>query len=459
MTPENLPTMSIENETNNNYQGDWWLLKKYYQYTGTSNFGKNIKNWPLVNKWKLSFSTTILLLLVIIGSVYSYRNTATITSIFPTTSQYAVATIQSTKFIPNFFQKLEVITDKFDLTAAMIYLKKISTKDDGNTITIIEGNEEITLEKPLRLTISKIGVSTIVTNPVNKDLETLNNSLELGAVRYPGSGLLGENKNIFIFGHSTSLETDNAYYKTFNNLETLEKGDEIIVESLNNQYVYKVTSVKKTNTANGAIQIDSQTQKLTISTCNTLGAKEDRYVVEADFVKVTPLVNTNNEENTPNIGGNIHSPYPINPTPGETEENEYIIDPIINPVIDYGLVDLEVTIDSVGYLNSNKDLVATSTLSLGDIGAVKFTVTNIGTHSSDGWTFNAVLPTSPAHIFHSQGQKTLAPGEKIEFTMGFDKLRVGDQMPVVINIDPSGGMKESNKVNNIAKVFIDIIEN
>ncbi len=42
--------------------------------------------------------------------------------------------------------------------------------------------------------------------------------------------------------------------------------------------------------------------------------------------------------------------------------------------------------------------------------------------------------------------------------MGFDKMRIGTQMPVIINVDPSGGIKESSKVNNIAKIFIDIVE-
>ncbi|MCK5285809.1 MAG: sortase [Candidatus Pacebacteria bacterium] len=454
MTPENLPTMHIETNTHNDYQGDWWVLKKFYQYTKSNNFGKSIKDMPLVKKWKLSFSTTILLLLLLIGSFYSLKNISTISSVFPTTSHYAVATIQSTKIIPNLFQKLDIISDKFDLTAAMLYLRKISTQDSGNTIIVTEGEDQTVLEKPLRINIDAIGVNTLVINPLDKDIDSLNKALKLGAVRYPESGLLGENKNIFIFGHSTSLATETSYYKTFNNLENLVKGDEIIVTSTNNQYFYKVTSVKATNTANGAIRIDSNTQKLTISTCDTLGAKEDRFVVEADFVKVIPLNNTG----TPNIGGNIHSPYPINPNPGTEEEYEYIIDPVINPVVEYGLADLEATINTIGYLNSNKDLIATSTLVRGDIGAVTFTVTNIGTKTSDGWTFNAVLPTSPAHIFHSQGQKALAPGEKIEFTMGFDKLRIGDQMVVIVNVDPSGGIKEVTKTNNIAKVFIDIID-
>lgn len=451
MPPENLPTMEIENKE---YQGDWWFLKMLHEYDiNHSGYIYKIKNHPSISWWKLSMSSTILLLLLLIGFNYSYKNRENIIALFPTTSEYALTTIHSVNIFPEFFSN---INNKYDLTAAMIYLKRIGSRDDGNTIIINEGHEETILEKPLRIKISKIGVNTLVNNPTKTDLNTLNESLNLGAVRYPSSGLLGENKNVFIFGHSTSLTTEKDYYKTFNGLDTLSIGDEIIVESLNNSYIYKVTSVEKTNTADGAIRIDSETQKLTLSTCNTLGNIEDRHVVEADFVKIIPFVNT---PTTPVIGGNTISPTPITPNAGTEENRVYRTNPI-TPIFNnlYGSVDLEATINEIGYLNSNNDLIATSTLVVGKIGAVKFTVKNIGTKTSDGWTFNAVLPTSPSHIFHSEGQKALAPGEKIEFTMGFDKLRIGEQMPIIINVDPTGGMKESNKTNNIVKTFIDIIE-
>ncbi len=456
MPPENLPT---ENNMSNNYQGDWWFIEQLHNLVDFSEnkYINSIKESSFMEWWKLSLSSTALLFLILIGLSYGYQNREVIVSLFPTTSNYAVATIQSTKVIPNLFGKLGIITDKYDLTAAMIYLKKIGSRDDGSTIIINEDNKETILEKPLQIKIAKIGVNSSISNPSSTDLDILNSALDLGAVRYPSSGLLGENKTVFIFGHSTSLETEKDYYKTFNGLETLKKGDEIIVESLHNQYVYEVTFVKESNTADGAIRIDSKTQKLTISTCNTLGAEEDRFIVEADFVKVISLDNTST---TPNIGENIVSPTPITPNAGETENRIYQTNPIISPILDnlYGSIDLEAVIDEVGILDSNKNFIATSTFSHTEIGAVKFTVKNIGDKTSDGWYFNAVLPTSPSHIFHSDGQKSLAPGEKIEFTMGFDKLRIGEQMPIIINIDPTKGIKESSKDNNIVSKFVDIYE-
>ena len=442
MPPENLPT--TENTFYNNHnESDWWFidqLDKLIDFKNNESIN-SIKNSSFAKWWKLSLSTVILLLFVLAGINYSYQNRENIISLFPNTTQYTVSAIQNTKIIPSV---VKTITTKYDLTAAMVYLKQVSSKDDG-TIVINEGNKQTTLEKPVKIKIAKIGVNSIINNPTKSDLTTLNNALNLGAVRYPESGLLGENKNIFIFGHSTSLTTEKDYYKTFNKLETLSKGDEIIIESSNNSYIYKVSSVKKTNTANGAIRIDSGTQKLTLSTCNTLGAKEDRFVVEADFVKVVS-----------SIGGNIVSPTPI--TPGNQQNNVYKIDPTVNPVIEGNWTDLGATIEEVGILDSNNNFVATSTFSNINIGAVRFTVKNIGDKTSENWTFNAVLPTSPAHIFHSAGQKALAPGEKIEFTMGFDKAKIGAQQPIIINVDPTGGMKESNKTNNIVKAFVDIFD-
>ncbi|MFH0846055.1 MAG: sortase [Patescibacteria group bacterium] len=457
MTPENLPTMeTMRNNFSNHYQSDWWLVEKIYKYLNELGWIESFNQSGFKKFWKLSLSTTLLILIALIGFGLGIKNRETIASLFPSTSHYAAAAMNKTEFLPEFFNKVgKTISDKYNISAAMIYLKKISTTEDGNTVTVVENQQTTTLEKPLKVIINKIGVNTPVVNPTNTNLDTLNTALDSGAVRYPSSGLLGENKNIFIFGHSTSLQTDKTYYKTFNGLDKLVAGDEIIIESATNKYIYKVTSVKPMNTEDGAILLDSNTPKLTLSTCNTLGTKEDRHVVEANLIKVTKLDGTIIVP--PVIGGNTSTPTNNSITAGETQTTTYTIDPVItdqnNPS---GRVDFEAVIDAVGILDSKNEFVATTTFKTNTIIAVKFTVKNIGNKTSDSWNFNAVLPTSPAHIFHSGGQKGLKPNEKIEFTMGFDKAKSGDQQPIIINVDPAGGIQESNKANNINKIFIDI---
>jgi hypothetical protein len=123
-----------------------------------------------------------------------------------------------------------------------------------------------------------------------------------------------------------------------------------------------------------------------------------------------------------------------------------------------GRVDLETKIIETGFIDSNNIFIPTSSIDVSKNGAVRFSITNIGTKASDTWTFNAVLPTYPMHIFHSQNQKALQPGDRIDFTLGFDQInRTLKEGVITINVDPAGSIKnEINRNNNIAQVTISI---
>ena len=149
----------------------------------------------------------------------------------------------------------------------------------STTVNIARANDV-----PVRITIQKIGVDSIIQNPTSANLHVLDDLLTHGAVRYPGSGLAGEG-NMFLFGHSTSFKVvNNQAYKTFNGLKSLMAGDMISVFSATKKYTYKVTKVSLVNSEDTTINLDSVKPKLTLSSCNTLGAKEQRYLVEADYV-------------------------------------------------------------------------------------------------------------------------------------------------------------------------------
>lgn len=142
-------------------------------------------------------------------------------------------------------------------------------------------NNEIS-EDPVRIVIGKIGIDQIVSNPETTDVEILDSYLLKGVVRYPGSGRLGEKNNLLLFGHSTGLKNvKNQAFKAFNNLGTLVGGDEIAVMSENNAYLYRVTSVKKVSAEEALVKFEAGESKLTLSTCDTFGEKQDRFVVEA----------------------------------------------------------------------------------------------------------------------------------------------------------------------------------
>ena len=143
---------------------------------------------------------------------------------------------------------------------------------------------------PRRIVIDKIGVDSEIQNPESRDVAILDAALLKGVVHYPGSGNLNEDTNLFIFAHSTGLSNvRNQAYKAFNHLSSLSIDDLIQIESDRNVYVYKVVSVALRDNSEALVTFSRGKKMITLSTCNTFGKKDDRFVVEAVFVDEHPL--------------------------------------------------------------------------------------------------------------------------------------------------------------------------
>jgi len=146
-------------------------------------------------------------------------------------------------------------------------------------------NVSLDATRPDRITIEKIGVDAIISQPNTRDVNVLDQFLTKGAVHYPGSGSI-ENGNLFIFAHSTGFQiVNNQAYKTFNNLDKLVRGDIITIKAKGRSYLYKVTSVRLVDNSRALVEFNNLSRTLTLSTCNTFGAKQERWVVEAEFYK------------------------------------------------------------------------------------------------------------------------------------------------------------------------------
>jgi LPXTG-site transpeptidase (sortase) family protein len=136
---------------------------------------------------------------------------------------------------------------------------------------------------PDKVTISKIGVESVIEKPQSQDVNVLDQALNKGAVYYPGSGTI-DRGNMFLFGHSTGFSVvNNQAFKTFNDLNKLEKGDEITIDSDGRTFIYKVTKLSLVDENSAFVDFTKTDRMLTISTCNSFGAKQDRWVVEARF--------------------------------------------------------------------------------------------------------------------------------------------------------------------------------
>ena len=137
----------------------------------------------------------------------------------------------------------------------------------------------------MRIIIDSIEVDSKIVNPHSTDLAVLDEALLDGVVHYPGSGNLEDTSNMFLFGHSTGFRVvNNEAFKVFNNLKHLEKGNVIRMQSQEKEYVYRVTDVSLVNADEAFVELSNTKKTLTLSTCNSFGAKQERYVVKALFV-------------------------------------------------------------------------------------------------------------------------------------------------------------------------------
>lgn len=139
--------------------------------------------------------------------------------------------------------------------------------------------------KPTRVVIAKVGIDTPVLNPTSKSLAALDDALLSGAVRYPGTAHMNEEGSVVIFGHQSYLPVvKNKAFKAFNDVQELVQGDTVSVYAGDTEFRYAVRSVTLTTTDTDSIALETTGQTLTLVTCNSLGAKEERYIVKADLI-------------------------------------------------------------------------------------------------------------------------------------------------------------------------------
>ena len=161
-----------------------------------------------------------------------------------------------------------------------------NSRVDGSLAALVANIPESDLSSTAitRIRAPKVGIDVAISHPDSVDVATLDAALKYGAVYYPGSGSPAAG-NAFIFGHSTNWAVvRNEAYRAFNGLKELNAGDEIILETAHFEFVYHVDSVTLVDAEEALVYFDSDRPKLTVSTCNTFGEKQERHVAEATLV-------------------------------------------------------------------------------------------------------------------------------------------------------------------------------
>lgn len=135
------------------------------------------------------------------------------------------------------------------------------------------------------------------------------------------------------------------------------------------------------------------------------GAEDDK-VTTSDEVTTKP---TSEVETT--------APATIPNTPVAVQQPQYQFTyelPKSNP---NGFVDLKATYLGVGELTNNNTFVPRATLDNDVRGALKFSVTNIGTKTSGEWTYEVEMPNGTT--YESPNQEGLKPNETATIILGF----------------------------------------
>lgn len=137
------------------------------------------------------------------------------------------------------------------------------------------------------------GKEVLVLNPESKEIAALDAALLEGVVRHPDSADFANEGNIFILGHSSYLPNVlNRNFQAFNGIQELTWGDHIRLQSADTEYVYRVERVFEASAADVVVPMTPGEARLTLATCDSFGAKDDRFVVEAVLIGQSPLAET-----------------------------------------------------------------------------------------------------------------------------------------------------------------------
>jgi len=107
-----------------------------------------------------------------------------------------------------------------------------------------------------------------------------------------------------------------------------------------------------------------------------------------------------------------------------------------------GKIDLQVTHLGVGTMK-NGVFTPMAKLEQDVSGAVRFEIKNIGTKTSDSWSYKAELPSDIS--YESGSQKALKPNERVVVTLGFDGITRTGSETIEVDVTAAGDV---NKANN-----------
>ncbi len=140
---------------------------------------------------------------------------------------------------------------------------------------------------PNQVEIPSLGIKAPIVEPISNKETDFQEALKTGVVHFPGSAKVGEEGNMYIFGHSSDFAFKAGSYKTvFALLPNIKNNAEIIVtNNEGTKFTYIVTGQKIVR-SNDTSVLDQNTHGkkiLTLQTSYPIGTALKRYIVIAEF--------------------------------------------------------------------------------------------------------------------------------------------------------------------------------
>ncbi len=143
--------------------------------------------------------------------------------------------------------------------------------------------------EPNRLIIPSLNIETPIVESGENNEKAFQKALESGVVHYPGTAMVGEVGNSYIFGHSSDFAFKGGDYKTvFALLPRIENGAEIVVSNPKGiKFTYKVVNqfVAASTDTHLLDQNTNGKKILTLQTSYPIGTALKRYIVVGEMVE------------------------------------------------------------------------------------------------------------------------------------------------------------------------------
>jgi outer membrane biosynthesis protein TonB len=151
------------------------------------------------------------------------------------------------------------------------------------------------------------------------------------------------------------------------------------------------------------------------------------------------------------------TPTPVTPTPTPKPTPKPVVTstpiygiPVSNP---NGITDVGVRLLGIGSVDSNNRFTAATVIDNDTKGAIQFEIKNVGTKTSESFTYTVKLPNGSEYT--SPTQTALKPNERMVATIGFETADIKGVQSFSVEVTVSG---DSNKANNQLSSKVSIVD-